>query len=143
MRLNGAGRARWDVAGRGLGGPRVWYVLGGQVSEDMLRLVVDEAERSEGIKTAEGRMIKGVLDMQDIEVSVFILFFFLLDFILLLLVGSLLLLSSCYSDLAPFSSFLFPLLRPILHFTLFLPKVKHLVPHRALNALHPSAHIPL
>lgn len=29
---------------------------------------MDEAERSEGIKTAEGRMIKGVLDMEDIEV---------------------------------------------------------------------------
>ena len=36
----------------------------------MLRLVVDEAERSEeGIDNAEGRMIKAVLDMQDTEVG--------------------------------------------------------------------------
>ena len=35
----------------------------------MLRLVVSEAERSEGIKTDEGRMINAVLDMQDTEVS--------------------------------------------------------------------------
>lgn len=40
------------------------------VSEDMLRLVVDEAQRSdEGIETGEGRMIKNVLDMQDKEVE--------------------------------------------------------------------------
>ena len=39
------------------------------VTEDMLRLVVNEAERSsEGIEIDEGRMIKGVLDMQDTEV---------------------------------------------------------------------------
>jgi CBS domain containing-hemolysin-like protein len=36
------------------------------VSEDMLRMVVDEAQRSDtGIDTGEGRMIKAVLDMQD------------------------------------------------------------------------------
>ena len=41
-----------------------------QVSEDMLRLVVEEAQRSvTGIDTGEGRMIKAVLDMQDTEVS--------------------------------------------------------------------------
>ena len=35
------------------------------VSEDMLRMVVDEAQRSDtGIDTGEGRMIKAVLDMQ-------------------------------------------------------------------------------
>lgn len=40
-----------------------------QVSEDMLRLVVEEAQRSvTGIDTGEGRMIKAVLDMQDTEV---------------------------------------------------------------------------
>lgn len=40
------------------------------MSEDMLRLVVDEAQRSdEGIETGEGRMIKNVLDMQDKEVE--------------------------------------------------------------------------
>mmetsp|Transcript_12599 Transcript_12599/g.18925 ORF Transcript_12599/g.18925 Transcript_12599/m.18925 type:complete len:413 (-) Transcript_12599:225-1463(-) len=40
------------------------------VSEDMLRMVVDEATTSsEGIETGEGRMIKAVLDMQDKEVS--------------------------------------------------------------------------
>ena len=39
------------------------------VSEDMLRLIVDEAQRTEGIATGEGRMIKAVLDMQDNEVS--------------------------------------------------------------------------
>lgn len=39
-----------------------------QVSEPMLRLVVDEAQRSEGIETGEGRMIKAILDMQDTEV---------------------------------------------------------------------------
>mmetsp|Transcript_7673 Transcript_7673/g.7774 ORF Transcript_7673/g.7774 Transcript_7673/m.7774 type:complete len:705 (-) Transcript_7673:205-2319(-) len=40
------------------------------VSEDMLRLVVEEAQRSvTGIDTGEGRMIKAVLDMQDTEVS--------------------------------------------------------------------------
>lgn len=39
------------------------------VSEDMLRLIVDEAQRTEGIETGEGRMIKAVLDMQDNEVS--------------------------------------------------------------------------
>ena len=40
------------------------------VSEDMLRLVVDEAQRSvAGIDTAEGRMIKAVLDMQDTAVG--------------------------------------------------------------------------
>jgi CBS domain containing-hemolysin-like protein len=36
------------------------------VSEDMLRMVVDEAvQSSEGIETSEGRMIKAVLDLQD------------------------------------------------------------------------------
>ena len=36
------------------------------VSEDMLRMVVDEAQRSNtGIDSGEGRMIKAVLDMQD------------------------------------------------------------------------------
>lgn len=40
------------------------------VSEDMLRMVVDEATASsEGIETGEGKMIKAVLDMQDKEVS--------------------------------------------------------------------------
>ena len=40
------------------------------VSEDMLRMVVDEATASsEGIDTGEGKMIKAVLDMQDKEVS--------------------------------------------------------------------------
>lgn len=39
------------------------------VSEDMLRMVVDEAQRSENIDTAEGRMIKNVLNMQDREVE--------------------------------------------------------------------------
>lgn len=40
------------------------------VSEDMLRRVVDEAQRSkQGIDSGEGRMIKGVLDMQDKEVG--------------------------------------------------------------------------
>ncbi len=39
------------------------------VSEDMLRMVVDEAQRTEGIETGEGRMIKAVLDMQDKEVN--------------------------------------------------------------------------
>ena len=40
------------------------------VSEDMLRRVVDEAERSEqGILTEEGRMIKAVLDMQEQSVG--------------------------------------------------------------------------
>jgi CBS domain containing-hemolysin-like protein len=40
------------------------------VSEDMLRRVVDEAERSEeGIESEEGRMIKAVLDMQEQAVS--------------------------------------------------------------------------
>ena len=39
------------------------------VSEDMLRMVVAEAQRTEGIETGEGRMIKAVLDMQDKEVS--------------------------------------------------------------------------
>lgn len=38
------------------------------VSEDMLRMVVDEAQRSAGIETGEGKMIKAVLDMQDKEV---------------------------------------------------------------------------
>eukprot|EP01031_Cornospumella_fuschlensis_P037865 gene37865-45998_t len=32
------------------------------VSEDMLRMVVEEAQKSEGIETGEGRMIKAVLD---------------------------------------------------------------------------------
>ena len=42
-----------------------------KVSEDMLRLVVEEAQRSvTGIDTGEGRMIKAVLDMQDTEVGV-------------------------------------------------------------------------
>ena len=41
-----------------------------KVSEDMLRLVVEEAQRSStGIDTGEGRMIKAVLDMQDTEVK--------------------------------------------------------------------------
>jgi CBS domain containing-hemolysin-like protein len=40
----------------------------------MLRLVVSEAERSEGIRTDEGRMIKAVLDMQDTEVDSYLLF---------------------------------------------------------------------
>jgi len=35
------------------------------VSEDMLRMVVDEAQRTDGIDTGEGRMIKAVLDLQD------------------------------------------------------------------------------
>lgn len=35
----------------------------------MLRMVVDEAQRTESIETGEGRMIKAVLDMQDKEVS--------------------------------------------------------------------------
>ena len=39
------------------------------VTENMLRLVVSEAERSEGIKTDESRMIKAVLDMEDTECS--------------------------------------------------------------------------
>ena len=40
------------------------------VSEDMLRMVVDEAQRSdEGIETEEGRMINAVLDMQDLVVN--------------------------------------------------------------------------
>ncbi|KAJ1440838.1 hypothetical protein B484DRAFT_391086, partial [Ochromonadaceae sp. CCMP2298] len=40
------------------------------VSEDMLRMVVAEAERSEqGIESEEGRMIKAVLDMQDQRVT--------------------------------------------------------------------------
>lgn len=40
------------------------------VSEHMLRRVVDEAQRSsEGIESGEGRMIKGVLDMQHKEVA--------------------------------------------------------------------------
>ena len=40
------------------------------VSEDMLRMVVDEAQRSdEGIETEEGRMINAVLDMQDVVVN--------------------------------------------------------------------------
>ncbi|RYH05522.1 hypothetical protein EON65_44460 [archaeon] len=39
------------------------------VSEDMLRMVVEEAQKSEGIETGEGRMIKNVLDMQDKEVE--------------------------------------------------------------------------
>lgn len=40
------------------------------VSEDMLRRVVDEAQRSsEGIESGEGRMIKGVLDMQHKEIA--------------------------------------------------------------------------
>ena len=39
------------------------------VTENMLRLVVDEAQRTESIQSGEGRMIKGVLDMQDKEVS--------------------------------------------------------------------------
>ena len=39
------------------------------VSEDMLRMVVDEAQRTESIETGEGRMIKAVLDMQDKEVE--------------------------------------------------------------------------
>lgn len=44
-----------------------------KVSEDMLRLVVEEAQRSvTGIDTGEGRMIKAVLDMQDTEVCLVI-----------------------------------------------------------------------
>lgn len=40
------------------------------VSEHMLRRVVDEAQRSsEGIESGEGRMIKGVLDMQHKEIA--------------------------------------------------------------------------
>lgn len=39
------------------------------VSEDMLRMVVDEAQRTEGIETGEGRMIKAVLDLQDNSVE--------------------------------------------------------------------------
>jgi len=39
------------------------------VSEDMLRMVVDEAQRTEGIETGEGRMIKAVLDLQDNSVD--------------------------------------------------------------------------
>lgn len=40
------------------------------VSEDMLRMVVDEAvESTEGIETGEGQMIKAVLDMQDTTVE--------------------------------------------------------------------------
>eukprot|EP01038_Epipyxis_sp_PR26KG_P011636 gene11636-15586_t len=39
------------------------------VSEDMLRMVVDEAERTESIESGEGQMIKAVLDIQDKEVS--------------------------------------------------------------------------
>eukprot|EP01039_Chlorochromonas_danica_P004672 gene4672-5119_t len=41
------------------------------VSEDMLRKVVEEAQRSgaEGIETTEGRMIQAVLDMEDKEVG--------------------------------------------------------------------------
>ena len=35
----------------------------------MLRLVVNEAEKSDSILTDEGRMIKAVLDMQDTEVG--------------------------------------------------------------------------
>ena len=35
----------------------------------MLRLVVNEAEKSDSILTDEGRMIKAVLDMQDTEVN--------------------------------------------------------------------------
>lgn len=42
----------------------------GSVSEDMLRRVVEQAQKTEnGIETGEGRMIKGVLDMQDKEVG--------------------------------------------------------------------------
>lgn len=39
------------------------------VSTDMLRMVVDEAQRTAGINTGEGRMIKAVLDIQEKEVS--------------------------------------------------------------------------
>ena len=39
------------------------------VSEDMLRMVVDEAVRSEHIDNEESRMIKNVLNMQDREVA--------------------------------------------------------------------------
>lgn len=39
------------------------------VSEDMLRIVVAEAQRSEGIETGERKMIEAVLDMQNTEVS--------------------------------------------------------------------------
>lgn len=39
------------------------------VSEDMLRMVVDEAQRTEGIETGEGRMIKAVLDLQETSVD--------------------------------------------------------------------------
>jgi CBS domain containing-hemolysin-like protein len=39
-----------------------------QVSEDMLRLVVNEAQKSEGIQNDEGKMINAVLDLQNTEV---------------------------------------------------------------------------
>lgn len=39
------------------------------VSEDMLRIVVAEAQRSDGIETGERKMIEAVLDMQNTEVS--------------------------------------------------------------------------
>ena len=48
-------------------------IVDDKVSEDMLRLVVEEAQRSvTGIDTGEGRMIKAVLDMQDTEVGVWV-----------------------------------------------------------------------
>ena len=39
------------------------------VSEDMLRMVVADAQRTAGIDTNEGRMIKAVLDMDSREVQ--------------------------------------------------------------------------
>ena len=43
------------------------------MSEDMLRLVVNEAQKSEGIKHDEGKMITAVLDLQSTTVIVVLL----------------------------------------------------------------------
>jgi predicted transcriptional regulator len=40
-----------------------------QVSEDLLRLVVNEAQKTEGIHHDEGKMITGVLDLHSVSVS--------------------------------------------------------------------------
>ena len=66
--------------------PQQPLTLNVKVSEDMLRLVVEEAQRSStGIDTGEGRMIKAVLDMQDTEVETsrsYTLYFALVSFFL-------------------------------------------------------------
>lgn len=64
---------RWLGLGRAMGGASKGQQQEEEetlVSEDMLRRVVREAQRSSrGIETGEGRMITGVLDMQDKEVG--------------------------------------------------------------------------